>query len=124
VPHERLLLKLEALGVSGDLLKWIHSFLTGCFQRVIINGSFSQSVLEYLKVQFWEFLMYVNDIQEVVKHFTVKLFADDVALYKHVQSMADCDLLQQDLNSILLWAACWLLRLNPLKCEALESVIL
>jgi len=87
VPHERLL-KLEALGVSGDLLKWIRSFLTGRFQRVIINGSFSRwlpvssgvpqgSVLGPLL-----FLLYVNDIQEVVKHSAVKLFADDVALYK------------------------------------------
>ena len=42
VPHERLLLKLEALGISGMLLKWICSFLTCHFQRVMINGSHSQ----------------------------------------------------------------------------------
>ena len=41
VPHERLLLKLEALGISGTLLKWIRSFLTCCFQRVTIRGSHS-----------------------------------------------------------------------------------
>jgi len=41
VPHERLLLKLEALGISRMLLKWICSFLTFCFQRVTINVSHS-----------------------------------------------------------------------------------
>ena len=41
VPHSRLLLKLECLGIKGDLLRWLKYFLTMRFQRVIINGSFS-----------------------------------------------------------------------------------
>ena len=28
VPHSRLLLKLESLGITGDLLNWIKAFLT------------------------------------------------------------------------------------------------
>jgi len=44
----------------------------------------------------------MNDIQEIVKHSTSKLFADDVVLYKDFQSDDDCGRLQQDLNSILL----------------------
>ena len=38
VPHNRLLLKLERLGVSGNVLKWISSFLWNRSQRVVING--------------------------------------------------------------------------------------
>ena len=41
VPRERLLLKLEAIGISGQLLIWIHSFLTCRQQRVLINGNYS-----------------------------------------------------------------------------------
>ena len=41
VPHERLLLKLEAYGVHGPLLQWFHSFLTTRRQRVVINGNYS-----------------------------------------------------------------------------------
>jgi len=37
VSHPRLLLKLEALGITGDILNW----LTCCRQRVVINGQFS-----------------------------------------------------------------------------------
>jgi len=71
----------------------VDSFLSNWqFSKSYNNGSFSQwlpvssgvpqgSILGRLL-----FLLYVNDIQEVVKHFTVKLFADDVALYKDVQS--------------------------------------
>jgi len=41
VPHEHLILKLHCLGVTGELLQWILSFLTCQYQRVIINGSYS-----------------------------------------------------------------------------------
>ena len=36
-PHEHLLLKLESLGISGNLLEWIRSFLTKRFQRVVVK---------------------------------------------------------------------------------------
>jgi len=41
VPHERLLLKLNALDITGHLLNWLRSFLTSRSQRVVINGKFS-----------------------------------------------------------------------------------
>ena len=41
VPHERLLLKLEAIGITGALLQWFRAFLTTRRQRFVINGQFS-----------------------------------------------------------------------------------
>ena len=38
VPHERLIIKLEALGIKGSVIKWIREWLKGRTQRVIING--------------------------------------------------------------------------------------
>ena len=38
VPHQRLLLKLERIGITGDLLLWIN---TTRFQRVVVNGKAS-----------------------------------------------------------------------------------
>ena len=38
VPHARLLKKLEALGIQGNLLKWIQVFLTNRKQRVVVEG--------------------------------------------------------------------------------------
>ena len=38
VPHKRLLLKLEAYGISGTLKDWISDFLFGRKQQVIVNG--------------------------------------------------------------------------------------
>ena len=46
VPHCRLLLKLECFGIKGNLLSWFNSFLTNCYRRVVVNGSF----LEWLPI--------------------------------------------------------------------------
>ena len=47
VPHQRLILKLQNIGVKGKLLSWIESFLTNRMQSVKVNGirSFCSSVL-------------------------------------------------------------------------------
>ena len=37
-PHQRLLRKLEAYGIGGNLLAWIRAFLVGRRQRVVIQG--------------------------------------------------------------------------------------
>ena len=125
VPHERLLLKLEAIGFTGKLLNWFRGFLTTCSQRVVVNGSHSS----WLTVRFGVpqgsvlgplfFLIYVNDIHDVVFHSRIKLFADDVAIYKAISASDDCIQLQEDLNCISSWADRWQLKLNASKCEAL-----
>ena len=38
VPHKRLMVKLQAYGLSGVILNWINAFLNGRTQRVIVNG--------------------------------------------------------------------------------------
>jgi hypothetical protein len=44
VPHERLLRKLNSLGIEGNVLQWIRNFLVGRRQRVSINGTVSDWV--------------------------------------------------------------------------------
>ena len=41
VPHPLLLHKLEAVGIEGQLLDWVRSFLTDRHQRVMIRGTCS-----------------------------------------------------------------------------------
>ena len=65
------------------------------------------------------FLLYVNDLDSVVKCSTVKLFADDVLLYAPVRSTKDCSALQDDLTAIFHRTNRWQLRLISNKCEAL-----
>ena len=87
VPHERLLVKLHAYGIRGNLLQWIKSFLTNRKPRVVINGKSSNlapviscipqgSVLGPIL-----FLIYVYDLPEMARS-KLKMFADDTKLYK------------------------------------------
>ena len=125
VPHYHLLLRLESLGVRGNLLSWFNSFLTKCYQRVVINGCFSDwlpvcsgvpqgSVLGPLL-----FLLYIDEVNHIVSNSVVKLFADDIALYKEIVSPYDQKLLQEDLTKIYQWSQLWQLNLNPRKCESI-----
>ena len=41
VPHQRLLLKLKALGIGNDVINWIEEWLTHRRQRVIVDGEIS-----------------------------------------------------------------------------------
>jgi len=81
----------------------VKGFLIARRQRVVINGEFSSwipvtsgvpqgSVLRPLY-----FIIYINDISSVVSNSTVKLFADDVTIYKEIACSADTNLLQLDL---------------------------
>ena len=42
VPHQRLLGKLQAYGISEQIVKWIEAFLTNRRQRVVVNGQYSE----------------------------------------------------------------------------------
>ena len=46
VPHQRLLMKLDCMGIRGNLLSWIAAFLHDREQRVFVEGQSS----EWLKV--------------------------------------------------------------------------
>ena len=41
VPHRRMLHKLQAYGIKGNVLRWIDHFLQGRVQRVSVNGVLS-----------------------------------------------------------------------------------
>jgi len=42
VPHRRLIAKVEALGIGGDVLNWITDWLKGREQRVVLSGAESE----------------------------------------------------------------------------------
>ena len=109
VPHQRLIYKLESIGLSGSLLSWIKSWLSNRRQRVTINGKKSSwlpvpvisgvpqgSVLGPIL-----FLIYINDIDDSIVNWISK-FADDTKLYSVIRNELENNNLQLDLKSI--WA--------------------
>ena len=84
VVHSKLLLKLAATGISGNLLAWIKCFLVDRSHFVCNNNasSVSQSVLSGVMqgtvVGPILFIIYVNDMPDIAENgIVIELFADD-----------------------------------------------
>ena len=123
--HEGLIYKLKAAGVSGDVLRWFQSYLSGRRQRVVLPGSLSEWV--YIKAGVPQgsilgpllFLLYINDIVKNIGS-NIRLFADDTSLFIIVDNPATAALcLNSDLEKLSRWAAIWLVTFNPSKNESL-----
>ena len=61
----------------------------------------------------------MNDVADNIKYSKIRLFADDIILYKEVIT-TDAQLLQDDLKSLQNWEQIWLLKFNISKCYVLK----
>ena len=83
VCHQKRLSKLLYFGIDGPLLKWFESYLSARKQRVVINGSYSSwsevksGVIQGSILGPVLFLMFVNDMPEVLCSSNLAMFADD-----------------------------------------------
>jgi hypothetical protein len=111
VDHAILMKKLHQYGIRGNMHQWISNFLRGSTQHVVIDGVTS-AVIDVISgvpqgtvLGPLLFILYINDIFEVVKHSKVKVFADDSKLHKDIKTAADHRLLQEDLAAVVKWAS-------------------
>ena len=120
VPHQRLLEKLRAHGIRGNLLTWITNWLSNRQQRVVINGECSNwahvasgvpqgSVLGPIL-----FIIYINDLDADIMS-NISKFADDTKLGNR-----DSLTLQNDLNKIINWSKTWQMKFNTDKCKVIH----
>lgn len=123
VPHKRLLLKLESLGIRGSLLQWIKSFLSDRSFRVRVGDSLSTtrpvlsgvpqgSVLGPIL-----FLLYTSDLPRTIRSHC-SLFADDSKIFGN--PLIDPGVIQRDLDALYDWSANWCLPLNLQKCAVVH----
>ena len=125
VAHEKLLLKLHFYGIRGNILNWIKDFLDNRTQSVILNGTNSDNVAVSSGVPQGSvlgpilFLAYINDLPEQVRS-RVRLFADDTAMYLAIDTQADSEILQKDLEILENWEKLWDMSFNPSKCQAIH----
>ena len=122
VPHALLLQKLIDINVNPYLFNLIYSYLTERNQFVVVNGSQSTQVKVTSGVPQGSvlgpllFLIYINGITCANINGQVSIYADDIALYKVIQSPLDYQSIQDDINTICLWTEDNNLKLNASKC--------
>ena len=66
------------------------------------------------------FLLYINDLPNVVKNSKISLYADDAKLFFKVRNQDDVARLHEDILSVIKWADDWQLRLALPKCAVLH----
>ena len=126
VDHQIVLDKLAQLGIGGQLLNWIKSFLLGRTQSVLVNGFLSEPVVVKYGVPQGSvigpllFLILIGDINADLEHSFLSSFADDTRTAMGVSNLRDVSLLQSDLEKVYKWARNNNMLFNNKKLEVLR----
>ena len=129
VDRRLLLHKLEVFyRISDRAVDWIGSYLSGREQRVVVGGKCSEWVPvtsgtpEGGLLSPLLFTCFVNDLPVTLEAETL-MFADDVKMYKRVDSTVDVRDVQAQLDKLCHWSEKWGLKLNPAKCKVLTLTL-
>ena len=129
VCHSILLAKLSSIGIDGQILAWITSFLSDRSMEVLVKEQPSRprrvesgvpqgSVLGPLL-----FLVYINHIAAGLS-CKYKIFADDLKIYARTRSKTGLAALetemQADIDTLARTSSSWGLNMNASKCAVLR----
>jgi hypothetical protein len=123
IPFEKLLLKLQTLGMDERAIKWFTVFLTSRTSKVRINGILSESsinvgsgVPQGTVSGPLLFLLYINDLYSCIdSSVEYTLFADDLKIFGK-----DPKCLQSTINKIVDWSKFWDLPISIPKTSVLH----
>ena len=111
VPRCALLNKLSRFRISGQQINLFQSYLSDRYQRVALQGTYSDSLQVLSGVPQGSilgpllFLVYIDDIPQCIKHDSkVVIFADDSELFKIIEKPSDKFSFQQDLTQLSIWS--------------------
>lgn len=125
VNHKLLRAKLFNIGIRGNLLNWICTYLSDRTQKVRLNGAYSDTLPVTSGVPQGShlgpilFLVFINDLTQHIKNCQYLLYADDMKIYKIVNDSSDTVLIQDDLDRINTWCRDNLMFLNVSKCNVI-----
>ena len=127
VHHGLLLAKLKKLGFANSAINWFYAYLSDRTQRVLSGKDFV-SEWDFIETGVPQgsvlgpllFLLYINDISDVLCHCSYHIYADDLQIYLYFDPMCldhAVALVNSDLNNILVFAKSHNLSLNVEKTQ-------
>ena len=129
VPHRRLITKLAAMGIRGNVLGWLKSFIFDRKEVVTILGhssvpyKMSSGVPQGSVLGPLLFVAFVNDIDANLEHASMLKYADDIKLSLEIKPSDPAfyhSLLQSDVDKIWKWARDWQLTFALNKCRVVH----
>ena len=128
VPIRRLLVKMEAHGITGKVLQWVEEWLTGRKQRVVLNGKSSDwsdvtsGVPQGSCLGPTLFLIYINLIDNAMDTTTaiISKFADDTKAGRVVENEEDRAKMQHEIDNLMAWTEKWQMQFNAGKCSIMH----
>ena len=131
VHHDTLLGKLRYYGTTGRALDLLNSYLSNRVQRVDTNGSRSSGSTVSMGVPQGSilgpflFLVYINDLPNLVKHkHEIVLFADDTSLLFRVSRQESIyDDVNNAISQVVEWFTANNLLLNEKKTKCVKFVL-
>ena len=124
--HQRLLLKLEAVGITGKVIEWLKDWLKGRKQRVRVEEEMSEwievisSVVQGSVLGGTLFDIFIDDIHKVVIDALIRMFADDTKVALKIKNSEDGRKMQEIINNLVAWADKWAMKFNATKCKILH----
>jgi hypothetical protein len=127
VVHAKLIENLGGYGITGDLLTWCKMFLSDRTQQVRVEDAVSgtrpvkSGVPQGSVLGPLFFIIFINDIMDIVDESKIQLYADDIKLYrKIVNRILDRLRLQADLTNVGEWSNENQLPLAEHKCKSIS----
>ena len=122
VPHERLLTKIEAYGVTDNVLRWTRSFLSGRTQKVRVGSAMSNEAPVISGIPQGSilgpilFTAFINDMPTSLKS-SCYIFADDTKIFNDAHKK---ETIQEDIYKLQQWSETWDLFFNVSKCHVMH----
>lgn len=125
--HNILFLKLQAVGICGNLHEWLMNYLSDRCQCTLVNGYISDLTLVQYGIPQGSLLgprlytIYVNDLPDAITLGNVlNMYADDTTIYCIGKSFDEvCLDLNKVLDKLRIWSLRSKLSIHPIKTEAL-----
>ena len=126
VQHPVLLNKLENMNLELSATSWIKDYLSRRQQRVLANDTYSnyqditQGVPQGSVLGPLFYIIYANDLANIVTNCKMAMYADDTVLYISSKNFdVSVEKMQRDINSLSQWCAMNGITVNTTKTKVM-----